>query len=633
MTDRVSLYIGALVLTVWGHVNAAQLPSKRPLQEPEISVKDREHWAFRSLVRPPLPSVGNEASMQNPVDHFVSAQLDRHELRFAPPAGPRTLLRRLSFDLIGLPPAAEDLETFLQDTRPGAYERQVDRLLASPQYGERWAQHWLDLARYAETDGFEHDKVRGEAWKYRDWVIDSLNRDLPYDRFIRAQISGDEEGAGGTRNPLGTGFLLAGPDMPDINLLAERRHNVLNEMTSTVGAVFLGLGMGCAQCHDHKFDPISQADFYRLRAFFDNMKFPAKNKQLGPVIQELGAAPQASHLAVRGDFRRQGPEVFPGFPRILNAENLLPVIQPASESSSYRRSALADWITRDDHPLTSRVMANRVWQHHFGRALVQTPNDFGSQGLQPTHPALLDYLATELVRRDWSLKQLHRLIVTSRTYRQASSGTGPQWDHAVAQDPDNRWYSRMNRRRLSGESLRDAMLAISGRLNDRQRGNSDRPPLPQEVHATLLRKDHWQTSTDPADHHRRSIYVFVRRNLRYPIFDVFDRPDANASCAQRSLTTTAPQSLSLLNSKLSLDLARALAHQVLLEPRKKPSDALPLLTTKVLGRSPTKAEFEHLSTFLESANSSESGDHDPRLQALTEIALALFNLNEFLYID
>ena len=625
------LFLSALMIT--SLALGASVDTQAQIKEPIITEADRDHWAFRPLSRPSLPSPEDRSQAKNPIDLFILKNLEERGLHLAVQADRRTLLRRLSFDLTGLPPTPADLERFIANPHPAAYEKQVERYLASPKYGERWAQHWLDLARFAESDGFEHDIVRTNAWRYRDWVVHAFNQDLPYNEFVQAQIAGDEIGTRKHKNDIATGFLLAGPDMPDINLSEERKHIVLNEITSTVGAVFMGLGVGCAQCHDHKFDPISQADFYRLRSFFDNISFPKRNKQLGHVIKENGSKTQVSYLAVRGDFRRQGPVIKPAFPRIANEKKSVPSMRPTTSDSSFRRAALARWLTTPDHPLTSRVIMNRLWQHHFGRALVGTPNDFGTQGLAPSHPLLLDFLATELVQQNWSLKEMHRLIVNSATYRQASRGSGKEWRQALEIDPENRGLSRMNRRRLTGESLRDAMLVAAESLNKRQGGPSDRPPLPKEVHATLLRKNHWVTSANESDHYRRSLYVFVRRNLRYPMFDVFDRPDANASCAQRSLTTTAPQSLNLLNSEFSLRLSKTIATLVLKESNGKIDQARDQLFLRILGRKPSLTEATSLEAFLSQAPDEGMPNLNPTEQALTEISLALFNLNEFLYVD
>ncbi len=601
--------------------------AETPLREPRITAADREHWAFRPLASPSLPEVANEQSVNNVIDRFVLAGLESGGLTLSPPASRRTLIRRLSFDLTGLPPTEEEIDLFSQDFSPDAYERLVDRYLSSPRYGERWAQHWLDLVRFAETDGFEHDRLRKEVWRYRNWVIEAFNRDLPYDRFLRAQLAGDEIGDPEFHDEWATGFLLAGPDMPDINLVAERRHNVLNEMTATVGSVFLGLGVGCAQCHDHKQDPISQADFYRLRAFFSNTVKLQKNVQLGHVVNERGRPVPESRLAVRGDFRRPGALLHPGFLRVLNPSGQLPDLSLADDRSSYRRAALANWLTSEDHPLTARVMVNRLWQHYFGRALAATPNDFGVQGRLPDHPELLDWLAVELTNGKWSLKRIHRLIVSSATYRQASFGAGPEWQRKLTLDLDNRWYARMNRRRLSGEGLRDAMLALTETLYDRQGGPSVRPPLPEEVKSTLLSKLHWVPSSAEKDRYRRSVYVFVRRNLIYPFFDVFDRPDANGSCAQRHSSTTVSQSLTLLNSDFSLAMAENLAQLAIEAKGERTEEALVWAYRRALGREPRAEERSALQVFL------AGQDRTDPMAILTDFSLALFNCNEFLYLD
>ena len=645
-----------------------------PIKEPAITAKDRDHWAFRPLTRPETARVANEAQVRNDIDRFILARLETADLTLAPEASRETLIRRLSFDLTGLPPTPKEIDAFLADKSPDAYERLVDRLLDSKAYGERWAQHWLDVARFAESDGFEHDKVRKEAWRYRDWVIRAFNEDMPYDQFIRWQIAGDELAPDNPDARLATGFLVAGPDMPDINLPEERRHNVLNEMTSTVGSAILGLAFNCAQCHDHKYDPVSQADFYRTRAFFSNMAIAPKNRSLHHTFSEKGAEPPVARIWQRGDFRRPGSEVRPGFLRVVSQQDNRPAPTPIAGKSTGLRAELARWLTRPDPPLTLRVIANRLWLHHFGRGLVGTPNDFGTQGETPTHPALLDWLATELPRQGWSLKAMHRLLVNSAAYRQAGSGSGKSWTRRLAADPDNRLYSRMNRQRLSGEAVRDAMLSASGRLNRKAGGPGFRPPLPRAVTVTLL-KNQWPVTKDETEHYRRSVYLFARRNLRYPMFEVFDRPDALASCAQRNISTTAPQSLTLFNSEFSLERARDLAESILAAaPRsaavpatgpdgvppqdatdRKPASvpnaakAITLAYRRTLGRLPTPAELKTGKAFLESqstalrkenrqtsqlaAAAAESGV-DPHLSAaFTDYCLALFNLNEFVYVD
>jgi len=621
----------------------------RDLEEPPITDDVRAHWAFRPLERPEVPKVKQVGRVRNPVDRFVLERLEANGLGLMPEASRPVLIRRLSFDLRGLPPTPEEIELFLTDGADDAYARLVDRFLESPAYGEQWAQYWLDLARFAESDGFEHDKIRPEAWRYRDWVIRALNEDLPYDRFLQMQLAGDEMFPGDPDAAVATGFLLAGPDMPDINLQEERRHVVLNEMTATVGTSLLGLGVGCAECHDHKYDPVSQADFYRLRAYFENTVHPVRDQPLGHCVTEPGPEAPAAHLMIRGDFRRPGPELAPAFPRITRGLELDPgAIQP-TRTSSGRRAALARWITRPDHPLALRVIANRLWQHHFGMPLVATPNDFGLQGQKPTHPELLDWLATEIPARAWSLKDMHRLLLNSATYRQQSFGSGADWERARRLDPDNRWWSRMRRNRLPGETIRDALLAASGSLNREPGGAGVRPPLSAEITVTLL-KNQWQVTPRVADHTRRSIYLFARRNLRYPFFDVFDRPDANASCARRHESTTAPQSLTLLNSDFTYDMARRLAGLVLAQASDSGRDAVIRCHLRALGRAPTEPEVSSALEFLERQSAAlrqegratanlaaplpdAGGMDDFGAAAWVDYCLALFNLSEFIYID
>lgn len=594
--------------------------------EPEITTEDREHWSFTPLVRPDVPSIVSDWP-RNSIDSFVLKKLNDEGLTPAPEAARAVLLRRLCFDLTGLPPTLKQIDEFLKDESPKAYGRLVDQLLESPAYGERWAQHWLDLARFAETDGFEHDKIRPDAWKYRDWVIKAFNDDLPYDEFVRLQLAGDETGS---KNQVPTGFLTCGPDMPDINLQEERRHSFMNEMTSTVGSVFLGLQVGCAQCHDHKYDPISQLDFYRLRAFFDPAFRFTKNKVAN--LPDGNDAQAVSHLMVRGDFRRIGAPVEASFPRIANSRD---AVSKVAENRSNLRTQLAVWLTNPENSLSMRTIANRLWQYHFGEGLSESPSDFGVMGDTPEHDQLLDWLATEFPRRGFSFKEMHRLIVTSATYRQtsrlpedASPEVSASWQRSLKIDRKNRLWSRMSRRRLEGEAVRDAMLVASGQLSKRRGGPGIRPPLPNELVHTLL-KNQWPVSKAPADYNRRSIYLFVRRNLRYPLFEAFDKPDTNFSCPRRNRSTIAPQALMLLNSKLSLDAAKALA-RLLNESAEGASADLKhkveLAYLRTLSRQPSAEEEKLATEFLAESSGEET-------TALTDLCLAIFNLNEFLYVD
>lgn len=658
-TSRVVILALLLAVTVLSS-NAASQSITAALHEDPITESDRDHWAFKPLVRVQPPEVKDAAWAGNPVDRFIAARLQREGLAPMPAADRATLLRRATFDLTGLPPTPEDLDAFLADASADAWDKVLDRLLASPAYGERWAQHWLDLARFAESDGFEFDKVRPEAWRYRDWVIEALNADMPYDEFVRLQLAGDELRPGDAGAAVATGFLLAGPDMPDLNLPEERRHNLLNEMTATVGGVFLGLQVGCAQCHDHKYDPVSQADFYRLRAVFEGAEL-FKPHSFGRVMHEPSGQASPGRLMVRGDFRRPGPEVQPGFPRIANPWNDA-VAPPSSDApSSGRRTALARWLSRGDHPLALRVIVNRVWQQHFGQGLVSTASDFGVMGSWPAQPELLDWLATELPAQGWSLKRLHKLLLGSVAYRQASRPASPDWsaeDAAAAQrswrrskeaDPRNELLARMSRRRLEGEAIRDAMLAASDSLSPRRGGPGVMAPLPEELIATLL-KGQWQASQDEEDCRRRSVYLMAKRNLRYPLFDAFDRPDALSSCARRDRSTTAPQALVLLNSEFSLEQARRLAGYLLSRAGSDAEAQIALCYRRVLSRSPTVEEAGAARALLvgEATRLREEGraaeqlalpwplvtSVDPyQATALVEFCLAMFNTNEFVYVD
>lgn len=732
-TIRVIVGAAFLVSTSAGLALFAAAPEQSTPAEPALTAADRAHWAFRPLAHVAPPAVANDNWCRTPIDRFILHKLEALGLTPQPEADRRVLIRRVSFDLTGLPPRPAEIDAFIADTSPDAYERLIERLLESSAYGERWAQHWLDLVRFAETDGFEHDVERPNAWRYRDWVISALNDDLPYNEFIRWQLAGDELRPDDERAAIATGYLLCGPDMPDINLIEERRHNFLNDMTGTVGSTLLGLQVGCAQCHDHKFDPISQHDFYRLRAFFDTAdlfkdhplpvaksaapppengpaarlreltaeiqlleesarkRLKAENPDFQPTrddivkaftpeerqshtalaaesdelkktikppeipqgrtMQELQSAHKPSRVMLRGDFRREGPEVVPAFLRIANSMEAS-ISSPVPGMPTRRRSQLADWITRPDNQLALRVIVNRLWQYHFGRGLVETSSDFGKMGAEPTHPDLLDWLAAEFPRQEWSLKRMHKLIVTSAVYRQASRPANPgdaNWQKARQIDPDNRWLSRMNRQRLEGEAIRDAMLAASDRISPRRGGPGIRAPLPAEVASTLLHNQ-WKVSPDAEDHRRRSIYLFVRRNLRYPLFEAFDRPDTNASCPRRNRSTIAPQALILLNSEFSLAAARDLAGAILAQEAANPEKWISQAYQRVLGRLPTRAEQDFAAQFLdrETTQIKASGRAtatlavpanlpetvDPcRAAALTDFCLALFNLNEFVYVD
>ena len=732
MKCRRIAYMVAVSIAASRFVASAEPLTDSPPERP-ITAEERDHWAYRPLAPAIPPNVPDAEWNSHPIDRFLKAEMQQGSVEPLPRAGKATLLRRLSFDLTGLPPTVKQLAEFLNDSSPETYQKLVDRLLGSPAYGERWAQHWLDLARFAETDGFEHDLVRPNAWRYRDWIIDALNKDVPFNEFVQLQLAGDELFPNDPNAAIATGFLLCGPDMPDLNLPEERRHLVLNEITATVGAVFLGMQFGCAQCHDHKFDPIRQQDFYRLRAFFESADifrdhpiptaeqltlrqaaeaaadpkdqqreqrrqsledlgrklFREKNPDEQPKLKQLLAElPEADreehanlvkqlrqatrlpelplgrvvrdgpsrdgHLYLRGDFRQPGRVMACGFPQVLTT-----IATADSHLPEHSRQQLADWLTKQ--PLLSRVMANRLWQWHFGVGLSASASDFGIMGVEPTNPQLLDWLAQRLIDDGWSMKTMHRLLVTSRAYQSASGPFDAEWsvdetksakavwERSHVRDPENKMNWHRRRQRLEGEAIRDAMLAASGQLSNRRGGAGVRPPLSPEETSTLL-KDQWTVTGDSEDHRRRSVYLFVRRNLRYPMFDVFDRPDTNASCALRHESTTATQSLVLLNSRFSLDCARSLAETVAALEQGQPARQLEEAYLRVFNRPATPDEVRLGQAFLdrqrklleaeqqrnESLRTPEgtaSVANPSNLASLVDFCLALFNANEFIYLD
>ena len=721
---------------------------------------DRAHWAFQPITRVQPPAIRQSLpDNENPIDLFILDKLTSVGLSRSPTVSRTVLIRRVTFDLIGLPPTPAEIDDFVNNPSPCAEEELIDRLLASPHYGERWGRHWLDLARYAESDGFEHDAIRPHAWRYRDYVIQSLNEDKPYDRFIREQIAGDELWPDDAEAVTATGFHLLGPDMVDSSDQVQRRHNTLNDMTDTTSLVFLGLTFGCARCHDHKFEPLSQRDYYGFQAFFTPAKFnreksiatPSHRETYAVAMREYNAHPklqeliaveaatlqklfeqkvaklpaeaQSAHLTPpeqrtaeqsnlvleteakvkvsdkeissalsadekqqqaeirkeieklpkppalpvtmamesvkgskaktfllnRGDYNQPGDEVTPGFPQVLTERpgsqaakiDSLPLSDrkndlTESSSKSVNRVNLANWIASPDNPLTARVMVNRIWQHHFGQALVLTPSDFGTHGQAPSNASLLDWLASDFIARGWSIKQMHRRMLTSATYRQVSSlerNSGAHdspvsirpltannqiesWAKGNQLDPDNRLFWRMNRIRLEGEVIRDSLLAISGQLNSSMNGPGVSPPIPKELFAGA---HGWSVSEPKSQHFRRSIFIFARRNLRFPFLEVFDAPDNNLSCSMRERSTTAPQSLTLLNSNEVTAAAKVTADRLRYESAST-QQQVDSAYRLALGRMPTASERIMIENFL--INS-----------PLDEFCRALFNLNEFVYVE
>jgi hypothetical protein len=646
------------ILTEWVQIGApwpgaAAAPAPPRKDGFRLTAAARKWWSFRPVARPAVPARKHPA-IRNPIDAFVLARLQARGLSFSPPAPKRELIRRAYFDLLGLPPSPEDVDSFVADRRPDAYERLLDRLLASPQYGERWGRHWLDLVRFAQTNGYERDGEKPHVWRYRDYVIRALNQDKPYNQFVREQLAGDELERATDDSLTATAFYRLGvwDDEPDD--VRQSEFDDLDDMLSTTGSVFLGLTLGCARCHDHKFDPLGQEDYYAMLAFLRNVSpyvYPHRDKK-GPAltslsaggktlaVRERGPRPLPTHLLARGSAATPGKVVQPRFVRVLcptdgAATPRLPQPGPKARSTG-RRRALAEWIANKDNPLTARVMANRLWHHHFGRGIVPTPSDLGKTGLPPTHPELLDWLASELVAGGWRLKRLHRLIMLSHTYRQSSRTTHPR---AVRLDPGNTLLWRQNLRRLEAEAIRDAVLAVSGQLNLRMGGRGIFPALPREVLSTQSRPGAgWGRST-PRERGRRSVYIFSKRTLGVPLLEVFDQASPDKSIAARTTTTIAPQALILLNSAFMDEQANAFAARLLRESGTRPRANVERAFRVALARRPAPQEARIALAYLDRRHRSARADASRPAQAvayrraLAELCKVVLNLNEMVYVD
>jgi mono/diheme cytochrome c family protein len=571
----------------------------------EQAAEKTVHWSFRPIAPQALPAVADIHWVRTGIDRFVLARLEREGIRPAPEADRTTLLRRLSMDLTGLPPTPEEIDAFLNDRRPDAYARQVERLLASPHYGERWARHWLDLARYADSNGYSIDSPRS-IWPYRDWVIGALNRDMPFDQFTIKQLAGDLLPGATLEDKIATGFHRNTQINEEGGVDKEQfRVESVVDRVNTTGSVWLGLTVGCCQCHNHKFDPLSQREYYQLFAFFNNQDEP--NLPLGKeesrpsrrgsagagrgaanpstmVLQER-ATPRETHILQGGDFTRPGAQVAPGTPAVL---------PPLAKSVAVpTRLDLARWLVLPEHPLTARVLVNRIWGHYFGLGLVETENDFGVQGTPPSHAELLDWLALELMRSGWSLKQLHRLIVHSAVYRQSSSARA----ELVVSDPRNRLLARQTRLRLEAEAVRDAALAASGLLDAHLGGPSVFPPQPEGVGAFTQVKRKWTPSDGPS-RYRRGLYTYFWRASPHPALTAFDAPDAGTTCTRRNRSNTPLQALTLLNDLGFSEYAYGLAARVLSEEKTDAIGRLHRAFRLCLGRQPSEAEEKRLLAFI-----------------------------------
>ncbi|MBI1358471.1 MAG: DUF1553 domain-containing protein [Acidobacteria bacterium] len=688
-----------------------------------------EWWAFQAPEAPAVPEV---AGVSHPVDAFVAAKLAEQGLQPAPPADRRTLIRRATFDLHGLPASYDETKAFESDPAGDdeAWKALVEKLLASERYGEKWGRHWLDLVRYGDTSGFEQDPYNLEAWRYRDYVIDSFNQDKPYDRFVKEQLAGDEIWPEDPAARTGTGYYRVNANRDMLFKVEEQnRYEKLADYVDTTSKVFLALTVGCARCHDHKFDPIPQKDFYRMQAIFapavndrvfleynsarfydlawntrdfklrniaDHLRAiyrpyekklrdeklrtlpdgaqvieafeTAKEKRspeqeelvteneelakvgddevraamsasdaeqldalerrlvslfkgygppnMAPGVIDVGRESPRTYLAIRGNPEAPGEEVGPGYLTALGGGDIPD--PPLHVQTTYRRKHLAEWIARPENPLTARVMVNRIWQFHFGEGLVETPSDFGTRATRVSNRELLDWLAVQFVESGWSVKAMHRLIMSSETYRRSSVAPAG----AAEKDPANRYLSHFNRRRLQAEEIRDATLFASGKLNLEMGGEPVVVPLDQEelYGITGTPSDRWVVTWDPKQHTRRSVYLLQRRAFQHPMFQVFDAPDGMTTCERRNESTTAPQSLTLLNSRFMVDQSQALADE---------APTVEQAWRMSFGRDPRPEEKAAAQSFL-SAQQKRLGDAE---RARAELARSLLNSNEFLYVD
>jgi cytochrome c553 len=671
-------------------------PGKKPLEPAEISVlndwlaagapypkafvpSQSAWWSFQPIPRPSASSI----------DHFLNAKLAGKGLTPLPAADRPTLIRRATFDLHGLPPTPEEIDAFVNNPSPSAYSQLIEKLLASPRYGERWGRRWLDVARYAETGGYETDVSFTNAWRYRDYVIQSFNADKPYNLFMKEQIAADEiwpgdlERDGGFHIPqykldrlhrwLGTGLFTVGPVNYEFALSGDQfRVEWQADAVETTGAVFLGLTLGCARCHDHKFDPIPQRDYYRFAALFagsedreipivgryglfDYARFvprqekadqikariqrldkaragramtPAEKDQRQTDLRLLGEAylkaPSRvqtatilshtdpvpdTHILTRGEFSQKGDRVQPGTLTALG--NAPEIVEPAQGPFvPQRRKALAEWLAANENPLPARVMVNRIWQGHFGRGIVNTPNDFGRQGEPPTHPELLNWLAGKFIAEGWSVKAMHRLIMTSDAYQRQSA---PHAGNARI-DANNTFLWRMNRRRLEAEEVRDSILQAAGQLNTKMGGPPIVLPLSNEEFLGIREPELWPISQDPAEHTRRSVYLYVKRSFKMPMLETFDVPDPAISCARRESSTVAPQALAMMNSDFTRTFAAKMA------ARFQGSNAVEQAWRHTLGRAPNAQEKQRAEAFVQR-------------NSLAGLCLLILNMNEFLYVD
>ena len=691
---------------------------------PPVTPETMKFWSFQP-VRPVQPPVVKRSGwVRNPIDAFILRKLEANGLGPNPYATRPTLIRRAYYDLTGLPPTPEEVQAFVADRSPNAWEKVVDRLLASPAYGEKWGRHWLDLVRYAESNSYERDGTKPNAWRYRDYVIQSLNADKPYDQFVTEQLAGDELPEVTPERLIATGYYRLGiwddePADPELAL-----YDDLDDISSTTSQVFLGITIGCARCHDHKLDPIPQKDYYRFLSFFGGVRRYGEGgvplASLRPIVpqaeQDVQAAEVAAHEAkvktntdaiavieakvtsdfipvekedfrteanqvrivgkrvpallsqaefdrylslrdereqlkkyqpraldsalcvtevgttarpmnvlLRGNPHNPGDPVEPGFPSVLAPPTPL-ISLPAEKRSSGRRLALARWIASPQNPLTARVLANRIWQYHFGRGIVRSTSNFGFQGDKPTHPELLDWLAGQLTANGWRMKPLHKIIMLSAAYQMSSTGNTA----ALAKDPENDLFWRFNMQRLEAEEVRDSILAANGSLNRKMGGPSFYPTIPAEVLAgQSVPGANWGKST-PEEQRRRSVYIFLKRSLITPIIASFDGAETDFSCAARFSTTQPTQALGMMNSAFVNDEARTFAEYLRKHAGPHPADQVKLALWRVTQRAPTPTEITRGAKLIDALQKQDGMNADQALSAFCTVAL---NLNEFLYLD
>jgi hypothetical protein len=696
------------------------------LEERPITDDERKFWSFQPVKRvdPPMSVAG-----QNPIDAFLAATWKAKGLTASPKASKRTLIRRAYLDVTGLPPTVDEVNAFEADNSPQAFEKVIEKLLASPHYGERWGRHWLDLVRYADSAGYEFDGDRNNVFRYRDWVVSAFNSDMPYDRFLRMQLAGDEIAPGTVEAKIATGYIYLGPEA---NVKSEQtRMDELDDILSTTSTTMLGMTVGCARCHNHKFDPIPQKDYYRMQAVFfptsrrdlpivsadelkrheeatkawrgrlkpleDELKAlqepyrekirkekiaalpdfyqlalntPAEKRTEGQrlnalqvektlgvsrgeiefimtpedqikschliekitliemekpevqtaftTVEKEGAKPKESYFLHHGSTGNKGSVMQPGVLSVAtDKEPAFPIPDP-NAASTMRRRTFSEWVTSPKNPLTPRVMVNRIWQHHFGEGIVRTPSNFGKTGERPTHPELLDWLASEFMAQGWSMKAMHRLILTSNAYQMSSDDI----DANRAIDPNNQLVWRQARRRMEAEVLRDSVLATAGSLDRTIGGPGVFPYIDPALFAASSRRTWPGKPEDDASTYRRSIYVFSKRTIPLPMFELFDKPDTNLACSRRNRSTIATQSLILMNSGFAMHQAKLFAERLQREAGKDAKAQIERAYEIALSRRPSPKELDLALSFISSSPST----------GLVDFCQTIFNLNEFAYI-